>query len=74
MKSLDEIMAKVSAELDVHIERGMLAAEDVVRKHGGTDDEVASLLAYQVEEFAMWKAQQLERVKAWIMRDGEGLH
>ena len=54
-----QIMAIVAAEMDACLEAIIDSAENVVRNHGGTEDEVAAMRA----QVRMWILQGLRSGK-----------
>ena len=57
--NVSQIMALAAAELDACLEQMIDSAGNLVRNHGGTEDEVAQMRA---------------QVRAWLLRGGGTLN
>ena len=76
--TIDETVQKARASLAERLEDSVIEYEDLLMKHGATDDELhREIERYQVNQ-AAWLDTEMVRLRgwleAWVSRDNASLH
>ena len=72
--NLERIVATAAAAFDERAQAMIDGAADIVRDHGGTEDEVESFCDLQRQRFERDRDEQLAKLRAWLQRGCEYLN
>ena len=71
---LDQLMTTTASALDEVCEELIEDAANIVRDHGGDDEDVEAMRDLKRQQFEQCRTAQLAKLRAWLQRGGEYLH
>ena len=61
-----DAMAQAAKAIDRLLAESLERTEIMLRDHGGTDEEVATVMQSQREELSAWREAELAKVARWV--------